>query len=119
MTTYSYDSLGRETKASSSLDDGTFISYVKLYDALDRVIESYTQSPSGEITKRILKQYDAQDNEVKSQEWNQAGKATTTTKYDSFGRVICVTNPLGESIHTTYDLERLRKEVTDPLGVKK
>lgn len=114
VTTYAYDTLGRKTSTTCAS-----VSTVELYDAADQVIETYTLHSNGEISNRVLKNYDAQGHEVLHQEWNQAGCAITKTEYDPFGRVTCVTNPLGEAIHTTYHHGKApRQEVTDSLGVK-
>ena len=118
-TFYSYDTLGRKTSTSQALGYDQVLTSVEVFDALDRVVASYTQYPDGEIASRIYKSYDAQGNEIELREHNQAGTAITTTEYDSFGRVVKVTNPLGDVTHTTYHHDRApRQEVTDPRGVR-
>ena len=119
LTTYNYDTLGRKTTTTCVSKDGTSVSNVELYDAADQVIETYSLCPNGEISNRVLTRYDAPGHETLHQEWNQAGCAITKTEYDLFGRITCVTNPLGEAIHTTYHHGNApRQEVTDSLGVK-
>ncbi len=119
ITNYAYDALGQRTTATQVLEDGSSVSNVEIHDAMDRVIESYIINSNGEISKRVLINYDAQGHEILRQEWNQAGRAVTTSNYDQFGRVTCVINPLGESVHTVYYIDKApRQEVTDPLGIK-
>ena len=119
ITLYTYDTLGRQTKSSQQLEDGTTISFIEVHDAQDRIVESYTLSANNQIYNRILKSYDTQGKVILSQEWNQAGIATTKTEYDEFGRVTCITNPLGKCVHTVYsEVGTPRQEVTDPLGIK-
>ncbi|MBA3603241.1 MAG: RHS repeat-associated core domain-containing protein [Parachlamydiaceae bacterium] len=120
LTQYGYDTLGRKTTTTKSLNNDESISYVEVFDALNRVIESFTRSPDGKEIDRVLRRYDAQGNEIELKAWNQAGKAIKTKRYDLFGRKISETNPLQEITYTAYlrDGEALRQEVTDPRGVK-
>lgn len=120
LTRYAYDNLGRLKTTTKYLKDKTSISYEEEYDALDRVIKSYTICPDGEFINQVSKRYDAQGNEIWRQEQNQAGKAIIITRYDLFGRVESVTNPLEETILTTYQLDGKtpRLEIVDARGVK-
>ncbi len=85
---YGYDALGRKTATTKFKGNKTSVTFVEIFDALERVVESYKVDHKGEIRDRAVMSYDSQGNEIRHQEWNQAGKKITTSIYDPFGRVV-------------------------------
>jgi hypothetical protein len=57
------------------LADDAAISHIERYDLLDRLVESYTEDVSGEISSRVVKSYDGQGNEIEQIRYGDSGKS--------------------------------------------
>ena len=87
---------------------------VTIRDALERVIESYTEDPSGALFQHKWFAYDGAGNCVEERE----DDAITQKIYDGRNRLIELINPLKQTYRVEYRLIGLEREktVTDPLG---
>jgi len=87
---------------------------VTIRDALERVIESYTEDPSGALFQHKWFAYDGAGNCVEERE----DDAITQKIYDGRNRVTELINPLKQTYRVEYRLIGLEREktVTDPLG---
>ncbi|MBI3211679.1 MAG: RHS repeat-associated core domain-containing protein [Simkania negevensis] len=111
---YIYDSLGRLQKTQQ----GDLV-FIQEHDLLDRIIEEREEDLIGNIITRTLYGYDAVGNKTTITRFTPSGPSTTTTKYDTFQRPICIEDPLGNITTIQYeDLPVHRKITTDPMKVQ-
>jgi len=111
-----YDVFGFVYKKSFYEDDKLLSTEITIRDALERVIESYIEDPSGTIFQHKWFVYDGAGNCIEEQE----DEAITKKVYDGRNRVIQLTNPLDQTYTVNYRLVNGEREktVTDPLGNK-
>ena len=125
-TTYQYDACNRQTEERQELADGSWIAINKLFDQRGRLIAEEKNDSFGVKLERWEYTYeDSYNKHLTETSFNKDGeKSTTSYAYDGFGRVIKITDPLGEETHITYgqlwEDGRLfaTEETVDPRGTK-
>ncbi|MDE3045800.1 MAG: RHS repeat-associated core domain-containing protein, partial [Verrucomicrobiota bacterium] len=118
---FSYDALGRPHKVTK----GDLCSITE-YDLLDRVIEERQASLSGEVLRKVRYEYDSASNRIAIYRNVEGLEACENLLYDSNGRLIQKTDPIGNIETTTYndafidehELKVLQKTHADALGLK-
>lgn len=117
-TEYLYDSLGRisETRVYSTAEE--YCATLKTWDLFDRVLEEVMEDSSGRTISRTNYAYDALGNCIQTVIPCQAGLAVTRTVYNDFNELLSATDPLGNTTHTTYDLDSQCVTQTDPKGIQ-
>ena len=116
ITRYAYDTLGRLCRVIRE-DQCQIIER----DLLDRVIEERTESLARKLYRKLRYEYDASGNKTSITRWIGGMEAKETFHYDSLGRLIQKTDPLGASewIQINDFCETvLQKTHTDPMGLK-
>ncbi len=93
--TYQYDAFGDVTAQVRAITAGTGVTTSNTYDQRGELVSTIGDAATGGI------------------------QATQTRQYDAFGRVISVTNALGQTSATAYDRLGRTVQVTDPLGATK
>ncbi len=111
-----YDVHGLPCKKSFYEGTTLLSTEVTIRNALEQVIESYTEDPSGAIFQHKWFTYDGAGNCVEERE----DSAITKKVYDGRNRVIELVNPLKQTYRVDYRLvgQEREKTVTDPLGNK-
>lgn len=126
LISFEYDSLGRKHKTFQQYgDDATqFTVHIKEYDHLNRVIEERTEDPFGEILTRACYAFDADDNQTLVMKFSAEGADVTITEYNDLKLPVKITNGLQQTtlIHYNFDYinpynQRVQQCITvDPKG---
>ena len=114
---YSYDENGNRTGLTDA--KGQRFSYE--YDALNRETRRVYPTPavsSGDYIVDIVTAYDANNNPVSHTESysGTTGARITAKRYDTFDRLVAVTDAFGKTIGYGYDKNGNRTSLTDPDG---
>ncbi|WP_108724619.1 LamG-like jellyroll fold domain-containing protein [Streptosporangium minutum] len=123
--TFTYDALGRpasRTEVSTANPDGVTSTFT--YDGLGRMLTQTGAGVKNEVTDvthtaKITYTYDADGNRLTETLADLTGgdpARTTTSTYDTFGRVETVTDPEGGVARTSWDVTGARASTTDPMG---
>ncbi|MFI6796919.1 LamG-like jellyroll fold domain-containing protein [Streptosporangium canum] len=123
--TFTYDGLGRpvsRTEVSTANPDGVTSTFT--YDGLGRVLTQSGAGVKNEVTNvthtaKITYTYDADGNRLTETLADLTGgdpARTTTSTYDTFGRVETVTDPEGGVARTSWDVTGAQASMTDPMG---
>ncbi|MGW3364317.1 LamG-like jellyroll fold domain-containing protein [Streptosporangium canum] len=124
--TFAYDGLGRvtsRTEVSAANPDGVTSTFT--YDGLGRVLTQSGAGVKNEVTNvthtaKITYTYDADGNRLTETLADLTGgdpARTTTSTYDTFGRVETVTDPEGGLARTSWDVTGAQASTTDPMGM--
>ncbi|MFD8560958.1 LamG-like jellyroll fold domain-containing protein, partial [Streptosporangium canum] len=124
--TFAYDGLGRvtsRTEVSAANPDGVTSTFT--YDGLGRVLTQSGAGVKNEVTDvthtaKITYTYDADGNRLTETLADLTGgdpARTTTSTYDTFGRVETVTDPEGGLARTSWDVTGAQASTTDPMGM--
>ena len=126
VTSFRYDSLGRQIEVCETYGIGTKDCYVRKYchDKLGRVIDEICCSADGEVHTHTSYAYDVGGNLYKVHVHTKEGIQTTTSTFNSHGVATKITDPLGNitTTHCKYDYKNAmgqivgNKEVTDAEG---
>ncbi|MFD8530740.1 LamG-like jellyroll fold domain-containing protein [Streptosporangium canum] len=123
--TFAYDGLGRvtsRTEVSAANPDGVTSTFT--YDGLGRVLTQTGAGVKNEVTDvthtaKVTYTYDADGNRLTETLADLTGgdpARTTTSTYDTFGRVETVTDPEGGVARTSWDVTGAQASMTDPMG---
>ncbi|MEV4181626.1 LamG-like jellyroll fold domain-containing protein [Streptosporangium canum] len=123
--TFAYDGLGRpasRTEVSTANPDGVTSTFT--YDGLGRVLTQTGAGVKNEVTNvthtaKITYTYDADGNRLTETLADLTGgdpARTTTSTYDTFGRVETVTDPESGVARTSWDVTGAQASTTDPMG---
>ena len=114
-TSYSYDSLGR-----LFLDQTGELKVIKEFDLLDRVMEERREDQQGRILFQVSYEYDAAGNRNAVIRSMNDQTSVEHFAYDSMGRLIRSTDPLGAVTEIRYEelADGVKETIRDPLGVQ-
>jgi len=115
-----YDSLGRVAAVFEKGGDRPedLVVKRKKYDLLNRITEEWTEDGNGACQEKTFYGYDLDGNRSQVISYGQAGKAVTTTVFNSEKKPIRITDPQGHVTVTFYAPNRPYSETTDPLGYR-
>lgn len=113
--TFAYDENGNRTGLTDP--NGQGFNYV--FDALNRETQKnypLPSSPTGDDIQQIAFEYDANGNQTRVTETYSGATGTriTSKSYDTFDRLVSITDAFGETISHGYDANGNRITLTDP-----
>lgn len=115
--TYSYDPLGFLERTG----DGP-VQHVQIHDVQGRVIEDWIEDGSGCRENRMQFFYGSNNRKEKAIRWTSQGEAVDLFSYDSEGRLIQHTDPIGavtewqyEEVENKIGQRVLQKQTIDPI----
>ena len=124
---FEYDAMGRQVVKKSWFGggDGDFIAEIKVFDEMNRVVESRKEDAEGNWGFRELTTYDTNGNEVRKEVFSEEQRSSVTYReYNSRKQVIREVDAMGNETHIIYDpfhknaigQSVVQKRVTDPMG---
>lgn len=127
LETYVYDSMGRlcETRKWLSVEEGTYISNIQVFDVVDRVIEEQTVDSEGLLISYHTYTYDSNGNRIEEVVWQSEDTfSVSSSEYTSYGMLLSCMDPMGNTTTYTYDFQHenalgqvvLQTTVVDPMG---
>jgi RHS repeat-associated protein len=126
ITTYHYDSLGRQNEIRNWLDESKYIAEIKVYNALNSIIEERMEDEQGVIYTKRAYTYDEEGKLLEKLCWNQQGLAIEYQFYDALGNITEYCDPQGNRTITSYSFDHLNQlgqfvassESVNPLGIR-
>lgn len=106
-TLYRYDSLGRQSETWEKTTKGQYRVSIKIFDALDQVIEERIENQDGQIFAQWFNTYDFDGNLVQRSRVTDNGLSTAKKLYNAIGQVTFYIDPNGNETHYNYTYESI------------